>query len=38
MKLRLSRTVVTVLLLNEIRGFAMIAPMLWASLKLHHLL
>lgn len=37
MRLRLSRTVLTFILLNEIRGLAMIAPALLATLKLHHL-
>jgi hypothetical protein len=36
MKLRLSRTIVTFIVLNELRGLAMIAPALIASLKLHH--
>jgi hypothetical protein len=38
MKMRLGRTALTFIVLNELRGFAMIAPLLWASLKLHHLL
>ena len=36
MKLRLSRSVLTFLVLNELRGLAMIAPALIATLKLHH--
>jgi hypothetical protein len=28
----------TVILLNELRGLAMVAPVLIATLKLHHLL
>jgi hypothetical protein len=35
-KFRLSRTVVTFIVLNELRGLAMIAPALIATLKLHH--
>jgi hypothetical protein len=38
MKLRLSRTTLLLLLLNELRGLAMVAPALLATLKLHHLL
>lgn len=38
MKLRLSRTVLTFIVLNELRGLAMIAPALVATLKLHQLL
>jgi hypothetical protein len=38
MKLRLSRTVLTFIVLNELRGLAMVAPALVATLKLHHLL
>ncbi len=36
MKLRLNRTIVTFIVLNELRGLAMIAPALVAALKLHH--
>jgi hypothetical protein len=38
MKLRLSRTVLTFIVLNELRGLAMVALALVATLKLHHLL
>jgi hypothetical protein len=38
MKMRLSRTIVAFIVLNELRGLAMITPALWASLKLHNLL
>jgi hypothetical protein len=38
MKFHLRRTTVMLLVLNEIRGLAMIAPALVATLKLHHLL
>ena len=36
MKLRLSRSLVLFLLLNELRGLAMIAPALFAALRLRH--
>jgi hypothetical protein len=36
MKLRLNRTVLTFIVLNELRGLAMVAPALVATLKLHH--
>jgi hypothetical protein len=36
MKIRLSRTIITFILLNELRGALMIAPALIATLKLHH--
>ena len=38
MKLRLSRTTLLLLLLSELRGLAMVAPALAATLRLHHLL
>jgi hypothetical protein len=38
MKLRLTRTTILLFALNEIRGFAMVAPALLAALKAHHLL
>ena len=36
MKFRLSRTVLWFILLNELRGLAMIAPALIAALKAHY--
>ena len=38
MRLGLNRTTLLLLVLNEIRGLAMISPALLAALKLHHLL
>ena len=37
MKLRLTRATTLVIVLNEIRGFVMIAPALLAVLRAHHL-
>ena len=37
MKLRLSRSLILLIVVNELRGLAMIAPALIASLKLHQI-
>ena len=37
-KFRLSRTTLILILVNEIRGLAMMTPVLIAALKAHHLI
>ena len=36
MKIRINRALLTFILINELRGLAMIAPALLATLKFHH--
>jgi len=38
MKLRLTRATILFMVLNEIRGFIIVAPALFATLRAHHLL